>query len=119
MNVTAEEIRRLVFFDELAHCAATGVQPVANTVECGIEWWRVANQYQRLQVRELCEARGQFLFAILARRIERRRVRAAEARDVNSRDFQLSAVEIDEPVPHAKRFYIFFRLVISRHHIHT
>lgn len=44
MNMPAEKIAGLMFFDELAHSAAAGMQFFANAIEFRVQWRRVADQ---------------------------------------------------------------------------
>lgn len=119
MDMPAKEIPRLFAFDKLADCFAAKMFSFSRAIESGAFRWRVADQHQRIKARKFVEALLQFLFAILAWRVEGRGVRVAEACDVVARDFHRPAVKIVKSKLVAKPRDIGFRFVVSRQHIHV
>src|ERR1039458_6795925 len=68
--VAAKEVVGLARGDEIADGRRTGVQARVNLVERRAVGRRVADQHQRLQVREPLEPLGKLYFAILAGPLE-------------------------------------------------
>ena len=82
MDVPAKEIPRLLAFDEFADRVASEMLALGRAIERRIFGWSVANQDQPIESGEPSQALPQFLFAVLARRVERSGIRIAESSDV-------------------------------------
>jgi hypothetical protein len=103
--------------DEIADRRRSRVQPRANLVERRAERRRVADERQRLQVREPLEPLGQLYLAILAGRVKRRRVRITQPRHAPFPRLKMPPVEIVQPVARAHPRRLVGRFVVPRQHV--
>src|SRR5215469_2186938 len=119
MDVSAKEVVRLVALDEIADRGASEMFVFAGAIEVRAYGRCVTNEDQRIERGEGLEAAGELVLGILARRVERGRVRVAESGDVKSADLQTPAVKIVESVFLTELRDVGFRFMISRQHVCT
>lgn len=113
VDVPAEEVTGLFAQEEVADGRAAGMPQVGDSIEHGPVGRAVEDRDHRL---ETVEGRGparDLFFGILARSVEGRRIRAAQADHLVSIDLELSAVEIGEAIFITKLGYLFGALVIT------
>src|ERR1035438_55654 len=72
VDVAAEEVLGLVFVDELAHGARSGMESWADLVERCAERWGVTHQHERSQLGELVEALGDLRLGVFSGGVEGR-----------------------------------------------
>src|SRR5437588_10897349 len=118
MNVPAEEVFRLVRFNELQHRAAPGVHAFTNTVQIGSIGWGVTNQDQLLNPREPAQPLSDLLFAILAGRMERRRTGIAQGAKLSPIRLDQLVMNIPQAKSDAQGGYLLGRFVIAWKHPH-
>src|ERR1700730_13881719 len=78
VDMAAIEICRLMALDEFAHRRASEVLTLPCAIQLAVFRRSVANQNQRIEPSELLQARCQFLLAVFAGSVERRRIGVAE-----------------------------------------
>src|ERR1017187_410244 len=115
--VAAKEVLGLARGDEIADGRRTGVQARVNLVERRAVGRRVADQHQRLQVREPLEPLGKLYFAILAGRVEGRRARITQPRHVPFPRLKMTPVEIVQSVARAHAGHLVGGFVVARQHV--
>src|SRR3984893_19210551 len=93
MNVTAEEVLRLTFLNEIAHRGGAGVQARADAVEFGAVWRSVANQHQGPQIGKPLQPFGELWLAVFPGRIKRRRIGGSQSRHLPSPHLKMALVQ--------------------------
>jgi len=118
MNVTAEEVRRLMLPDEIADRGRPALQALADAIERRAVRRRVADQHQRIERRETFQALGKLRLGIFARSVEGRRARVAETGDIPAANLQVPLVQIVKSVTGAHAGHLVGGLVVAGKGVH-
>src|SRR5438067_1935394 len=118
MDVTAEEVRGLRSFDELAHRPRTAVLAGTDLVERRAMRRRVADQDERLEAGEAIEAFGKFRLGVFPGGIEGCRVGVSQTGDAPRAELQVALMEVVQPEALAHFGHLGGRFVVARQHVY-
>lgn len=117
MNVAAEEVLGLMFFDKFAYSRGTGMKSRADLVQFGAKWRRMADEHERFELSKSFEPLGDLWFRVFARCIEGSGIGIAEACDVPLPGRKVAFVEIVQSVAGAHGDHIIRGFVVARQNV--